>query len=127
MDPAAPLWAWCRPMIRLAPVLLMMAAVASGAAADPACLPDCNVENLIGHDLRFANMAGASLRGAALTLANAARADLSGADLSYANLALADLEEADLSEAKLYGATLAEADLRGANLSGASFGASLIW
>ena len=60
-------------MIRLAPVLLMMAAVASGAAADPACLPDCNVENLIGHDLRFANMAGASLRGAALTLANAAR------------------------------------------------------
>ena len=31
--PAAPLWAWCRPMIRLAPVLLMMAAVASGAAA----------------------------------------------------------------------------------------------
>ena len=58
VDPAAPLWAWCRPMIRLAPVLLMMAAVASGAAADPACLPDCNVENLIGHDLRFANMAG---------------------------------------------------------------------
>ena len=85
VDPAAPLWAWCRPMFRLAPVLLMMAAVASGAAADPACLPDCNVENLIGgHDLRFANMAGASLRGAALTLANAARADLSGADLSFA-------------------------------------------
>ena len=64
-------------MIRLAPVLLMMAAVVGGASAAPACLPDCNVENLIGHDLRFANMAGASLRGAALTLANAARADLS--------------------------------------------------
>ena len=127
VDPAAPLWAWCRPMFRLAPVLLMMAAVASGAAADPACLPDCNGENLIGHDLRFANMAGASLRGAALTLANAARADLSGADLSYANLALADLEEADLSEAKLYGATLAEANMEGANLSGADLqGASLI-
>ena len=106
-------------MIRLVPVLLLMAAVASGAGADPACLPDCNVENLIGHDLRFANMAGASLRGAALTLANAARADLSGADLSFANLARADLEEADLSEAKLSGATLVEANMEGANLSGA--------
>ena len=81
-------------MIRLVPVLLLMAAVVGGADADPACLPDCNGENLIGRDLRFANMAGASLRGAALTLANAARADLSGADLSFANLARADLEEA---------------------------------
>ena len=71
-----------------------MAAVAGGAVADPACLPDCNGENLIGRDLRFANMAGASLRGAALTIANAARADLSGADLSFANLSRADLEEA---------------------------------
>ena len=117
-----------RPMIRLVPVLLLMAAVAGGAVADPACLPDCNGENLIGRDLRFANMAGASLRGAALTIANAARADLSGADLSFANLARADLEEADLSEAKLYGATLAEANMEGANLSGADlFGASLIY
>ena len=74
-------------MIRLVPVLLLMVAVVGGAGADPACLPDCNVENLIGRDLRFANMAGASLRGAALTIANAARADLSGADLSFANLA----------------------------------------
>ena len=128
VDPAARLWAWCRSMIRLVPVLLLMAAVVGGAGADPACLPDCNGENLIGRDLRFANMAGASLRGASLTIANAARADLSGADLSFANLARADLEEADLSEAELYGATLAEADLRGANLSGASlFGASLIY
>ena len=72
-------------MIRLVPVLLLMAAVVGGAGADPACLPNCDGENLLGRDLRFANMAGASLRGAALTLANAARADLSGADLSFAN------------------------------------------
>ena len=79
-------------MIRLVPVLLLMAAVAGGAVADPACLPDCNVENLIGHGVlptwpvracaapRFANMAGASLSFAAprwkrptLSEANAAR------------------------------------------------------
>ena len=76
VDPATPLWAWCRPMIRLAPVLLMMAAVASGAAADPACLPNCDGENLIGRDLRFANMPDASLRFASLVIANLARADL---------------------------------------------------
>ena len=58
VDPAARLWAWCRPMIRLAPVLLMMAAVASVAAADLACLPNCYSENLLGSDLRFANMLG---------------------------------------------------------------------
>ena len=73
-------------MIRLAPVLLMMAAVASGAAADPACLPNCDGENLLGRDLRFANMPDASLRFASLVIANLARADLSGADLSFANL-----------------------------------------
>ena len=76
VDPAAPLWAWCRPMIRLAPVLLMMAAVASGAAADPACLPNCDGENLLGRDLRFANMPDAGLRFASLVIANLARADL---------------------------------------------------
>ena len=67
------------------------AAVASGAAADPACLPNCDGENLLGRDLRFANMPDASLRFASLVIANLARADLSGADLSFANLARADL------------------------------------
>ena len=70
-------------MIRLAPVLLMMASVASGAGADPACLPNCDGENLIGRDLRFANMPDASLRFASLGIANLARADLSGADLYH--------------------------------------------
>ena len=70
-------------MIRLVPVLLLMAAVAGGAVADPACLPNCDGENLLGRDLRFANMpdAESALR-FALTIANlAASADLSGADL----------------------------------------------
>ena len=79
------------------------------------------VVNLVGADLRFANMADANLRGAALVLANLARADLSDTDLSLANLARADLEEADLSFANLYGATLIFADLTGANLTGADF------
>ena len=74
-------------MIRLVPVLLLMAAVAGGAVADPACLPDCDGENLLGRDLRFANMPDAGLRFASLGIANLARADLSGADLSFANLA----------------------------------------
>ena len=64
-----------RPMIRLVFVLLM-AAIASGVGADPSCLPDCNGRDLFGEDLRFANMADASLRGASLVLANLARADL---------------------------------------------------
>ena len=58
-------------MIRLAPVLLMMAAVASGAVALPECLPTCP-----GADLEAADLSDLDL-----VRADFERADLTGADL----------------------------------------------
>ena len=68
-----------------------------------------------------ADLIGADLRGA-----NLSEADLIGADLRGANLSEADLIGADLRGANLYGANLYGADLRGADLYGANlYGANL--
>ena len=96
VDPAAPLWAWCRPMIRLAPVLLMMAAVASGAAADPACLPDCNVG---GCRFRFDATAGAP--------GDAGRCDDGGAIVGGERIGLAPAPARRLAGEALQNATYA--------------------
>ena len=60
-------------------------------------------------DLHYANLIGADLRGA----------NLRGADLSYAYLSGANLRGADLRGANLHGAYLSGANLRGADLRGA--------
>ncbi len=73
---------------------------------------DRPVVDLLGADLRAANLSRANLRGA----------DLSGADLSGANLRGADLSGADLSGANLREASLHWADLIAANLSMAYVG-----
>jgi hypothetical protein len=71
--------------------------------------------NLIGADLRDANLSAADLSGAYLI-----EADLSRANLSRANLSGAYLIEADLRGANLRGANLRGADLSGANLHDAN-------
>ncbi|GAA3172586.1 pentapeptide repeat-containing protein [Nonomuraea salmonea] len=120
-----------------------------GSAADPsrprtAC--PCRLwgaripaAQLIGHNLRDADLTRADLTGADLAGADLAGADLTDADLTRANLENADLENANLIGAKLTAAYLAGADLhrvylfeanlrdavlggadlRGANLAGA--------
>ncbi|WP_025025638.1 pentapeptide repeat-containing protein [Caldalkalibacillus mannanilyticus] len=60
-------------------------------------------------------------RGADLMGANLRKADLRGANLRGAYLIAADLREADLREADLIGADFRDADLRGANLTGSIF------
>lgn len=87
-------------------------------------MPLLNGANLIGVDLRKANLKyaylieadlrGAKLRGADLTCADLYNANLQGADLYNANL-----KGADLRYANLKGADLVNADLRNANLSNA--------
>jgi uncharacterized protein YjbI with pentapeptide repeats len=71
-----------------------------------------SVVDMLGADLRAANLGGANLRGV----------DLRGADLSTANLGGADLRGADLNGANLREANLSRADLISANLSGAYVG-----
>jgi hypothetical protein len=73
-----------------------------------------SVVDLLGADLRAANLGGVNLR----------RADLRGADLSRANLVGADLREADLNGANLREANLHWADLTSANLSRAYLGSA---
>jgi hypothetical protein len=70
--------------------------------------------NLLGADLREADLREANLLGADLREADLRRANLHGA-----NLRGADLREADLREANLLGADLRRANLHGANLRGA--------
>ena len=57
---------------------------------------------------------GADMRGA-----NLRRAHLIGADLLRANFQAADMRDADLRQAKFLGSTMRKADLRGADLRGA--------
>jgi len=82
---------------------------------------DLRVANLSGADLRAANLSGADLRAANLT-----QACLVGADLSQANLVGANLTRANLVFAELVGADLTRANLGRAHLSGANLeGATL--
>jgi len=80
---------------------------------------DLSDADLIGANLREANLIGADLRDADLRGANLRGANLSGADLRDADLSGADLRDADLSEANLSEANLSGADLRDADLRGA--------
>jgi hypothetical protein len=73
-----------------------------------------SVVDLLGADLRAANLRGVNLR----------EADLRGADLSRANLVGADLREANLNGANLREANLHWADLISANLSRAYLGSA---
>ena len=80
--------------------------------------------NLLGADLRDADLRGANLwnadlQGADLRDADLRGANLWGADLWDANLQGADLLDADLQRANLRNAGLRGANLRGANLLGA--------
>ena len=88
----------CRLMIRLVPVVLLVAAV-SATADSPACLPDCRGADLAGVDLR-------------------------GVDLPFADFRRADLAGANLRDAVLIGADLRGANLNGADLSDARFNSS---
>jgi len=87
--------------------------------------------NLRDADLRNADLCRANLRNANLRGANLRDADLRNADLCRANLRNANLRGANLSNANLRGANLRDADLLGANLSDADlcradlFGASI--
>ena len=67
-------------------------------------------------DLLGANLRGADLRGADLIYANLRGADLRGANLIYANLIYANLRGANF-----LGADLRGADLRGANIDYSAF------
>jgi uncharacterized protein YjbI with pentapeptide repeats len=83
------------------------------------------IPDLIGADLRWADLSGFDLRDADLREADIGGADLRKADLSEAylsgsNVSGARLSKADLSRADLNGADLSEADLSGANLRGAN-------
>ncbi|MEM9006523.1 MAG: pentapeptide repeat-containing protein [Cyanobacteria bacterium P01_F01_bin.86] len=75
--------------------------------------------NLIGADLSFADLNGASLRNASLRYADLSGADLSSADLRFADLSGANLINTNLRFANLSGAEVLGADLSGADLSGA--------
>jgi len=81
--------------------------------------------DLLGADLREADLEGADLmwvdlREADLEGANLLRANLRGADLRDADLLWGNLRDADLRCANLEGANLRDADLRCANLEGAN-------
>jgi uncharacterized protein YjbI with pentapeptide repeats len=83
-----------------------------------------SVVDLLGADLRAAdlggvNLRGANLRDADLSRANLGGADLRGADLSGTNLREANLHWADLISANLSGAYVGRTDLSLADLSGA--------
>ena len=79
--------------------------------------PNLIEANLVGINLRGANLIDTSLSSANLIKANLAGADLFRADLSSANISKADLSGADLSRADLSGANLSGAILFEANFS----------
>ena len=79
-------------------------------------IKDRSVVDLLGADLRAANLRGADLRGADLSTANLRGADLSGANLRQANLHWADLVSANLSGAYVGRTDLSLADLSLADL-----------
>ena len=87
--------------------------------------------DLVGSDMRDANLSEANFRGCILDNVNLCRANLTrvglcGAYLNNANLTDAKLKSADLRSAKLTNAILIDADLRGAYLSEANLsGANL--
>ena len=81
-------------------------------------IKDRSVVDLLGADLRAANLRGADLRGADLSRANMEGANLSGADLRGANLREAYLHWADLISANLSGAYVGRTELSLADLSG---------
>jgi hypothetical protein len=72
--------------------------------------------NLLDANLTEADLTGANLNNANLQLANLSRALLDIAQLRYANLAQANLAQAHIVGADLYGADLRNANLYGANL-----------
>jgi hypothetical protein len=87
-------------------------------------IKDRSVVDLLGADLRGANLreanlGGADLRGADLSRANLGGADLRGADLSGTNLREVNLHWADLISANLSMAYLGRTDLSLVDLSGA--------
>jgi len=80
--------------------------------------------DLADANLREADLSGAELCDASLEKADLHGANLSGADLTAAFLRGADISWADLSGAKLSGADLSEADLSGADLREADLSAA---
>jgi Pentapeptide repeats (8 copies) len=83
-----------------------------------------DILNLIGVDLRMAELTGANLSGAVirescLQRTILARANLRKADLARSNLEGADLRDADLSGARLRRANLRSVDFGGAHLQSA--------
>ncbi len=88
--------------------------------------PEAEPLELLGVDLRRANLMGAHLVGVDLEGTHLGRAWMRGARLDEADLTEADLREADLAGASLDAADLTGALLQGANLDGASLrGATL--
>jgi len=81
----------------------------------------CEECDLSGATLWHANFGGANLVGVDLRGANLRNADLGGATLWYANLGGANLSDAYLFNANLSGADLSGADLGDANMKGAYF------
>ena len=77
-------------------------------------------DNLIGANLREADLRGADLCGSSLLSADLRGADLRGANLCGASLLNANLRGADLRGANLCSANLTRANLEQANLEGAS-------
>jgi len=73
--------------------------------------------NLYGVNLSRANLYGVNLNRANLNRANLNRANLSRANLNRASLSYTDLSEADLSHANLSGATLVRTNCAGAILT----------
>ena len=65
---------------------------------NPNELPDLSGADLLGAELRKAQLKGAKLTGANLRLADLTGANLQDADLSYAEMLLVKLEQANLSE-----------------------------
>ncbi|MBY5971142.1 pentapeptide repeat-containing protein [Ferrimonas balearica] len=94
---------------------------------------DLRNANLRDAELQGANLGGAELQGANLRGAELQGADLGGAELQGADLGGAELQGADLGGAKLQGAGLVRAELQGADLGGAKLqgadlmGAKLHW
>jgi hypothetical protein len=96
-----------------------------------------DVPDLVGADLRdadleevnfsYANLSEADLSGTDLNLARCYRVELRGANLQYASLNNADLRAANLSGADLRKAILHLANMRGAILTGADLRAANLW